>query len=442
MPNFQKDFRSSFYTLVFLFFSTALLAQPKDNSPYTRIGLGENIYNSLSNAGFGGLSAAYSDALHVNVQNPASYAWLNTATFEAGFFAEHSNYEFGDQSSNNWSGNLSHIVLAFPMHNALNDVLSKKERKLHWGMSFALLPNSIVGYDIENIAINENQDTTTNAYLGAGGTNKLVWGNAVRYKNFSVGANLGLMFGQLESTRNLRFNDLNNVYDDIFKDNISVRGFIWSLGAQQLIKLETQKKDDKVYTGKALIVGAYGNAGTKFNTNSTFLRMRENVFISHKDTLEYVEDQEGKGKLPAEITFGIMYQNPGKLRLGAEFYTGRWSNYENDAKPETLVDSRRIAVGAEYIPEIGSYNSYLKRIRYRVGAYHQTDPRLEDLDKYALTIGFGLPVILPRQQTSFVNLAFEFGKFDTPDAIKENFIKLSLGFTLNDSSWFFKRKFG
>jgi hypothetical protein len=83
-----------------------------------------------------------------------------------------------------------------------------------------------------------------------------------------------------------------------------------------------------------------------------------------------------------------------------------------------------------------------KRIRYRAGFYHRTDPRLEDLKQYALTLGFGLPVILPRQQTSFVNLAFEFGKFDTANAIKENFVKMSLGFTLNDSSWFFKRKFG
>jgi hypothetical protein len=429
-------------TLVFLFFSTALFAQPKDNSPYTRIGLGENIYNSLSNAGFAGLSAAYCDALHINVQNPAAYAWLNTATFEAGLYTEHSNYEFGDQSSSNWSGNLSHIALAFPMHNNLNDVLSKKERRLHWGMSFALLPNSTIGYDIQTTDINEYQDTTQSSYLGTGGTNKLVWGNAVRYKNFSAGANLGLLFGQLERTTNLIFSQLDNVYDDKFQDNISIRGFIWSLGVQQLIPLEAQKPEDKIYTGKSLIVGAYGNAATKFNTNSTALAIRNNALIFHSDTLLNVQDQEGNGKLPAEITLGVMYQNPGKLRLGAEFYSGKWSNYENDAKPETLFDSRRVSVGAEYIPEIGSYNNYLKRIRYRAGFYHQTDPRLNDLKKYAVTVGFGLPVILPRQQTSFVNLAFEFGRFDTANAIKEGFVKMSLGFTLNDSSWFYKRKFG
>lgn len=429
-------------TLVFMFFSTVLLAQPKDNSPYSRIGLGENIYNSLSSSGFAGLSAAYNDALHINLQNPAAYAWLSTATFEAGLYAEHATLKLGDESSENWSGNLSHLALAFPIHNSLNDVLTKKKRKLHWGMSFALVPNSTVGYDIETTAISTEADTTINTYKGSGGTNKFLWGNAVRYKNFSAGANVGFMFGQLESTRELAFVDLPISYSDIFKDNISVRGFIWSLGAQQQIMLEPKKPDEAFYTGKSLIIGAYGNAATNFDTRSNFLRMRYNPTIGHRDTLAYEEDQEGTGKLPAEGTIGVMYQNPGKLRLGAEFNAGKWSNYENEAKPETLFDSRRVAVGAEYIPDISSYNNYLKRIRYRAGFYHRTDPRLDDLKQYALTVGFGLPVILPRQQTSFVNLAFEFGKYDTANAIKENFVKMSLGFTLNDSSWFFKRKFG
>lgn len=442
MPNFLKDFRGCLTTLLLLFFATVLWAQPKDNSPYSRLGIGEITNPTLSAGGFAGLSAGYADALHINLQNPASLAWLNTATFEAGIYAEHANFKFGDQQSNTWTGNLSHLALAFPIHNTLNDVLDKKKRKLRWGMSLALLPYSQIGYDIETTTAYPEVDTTVNTYQGTGGTNKFTWGNAVRYKNFSAGLNLGLMFGQLESTRSVRFLSLPNSYQDIFKDNIGVRGFVWSMGAQQLIQLEKKKTEEEMYTGKSLIVGAYGNSATNFNTNSTVLRMGYNPVLGHRDTSVYEEDQKGSGKLPAEWTIGAMYQNPGKLRLGAEFSMGNWSEYENEAKPEVLFDSRRIAVGAEFIPDISSYNNYMKRIRYRAGFYHRTDPRLDDLKQYALTVGFGLPVILPRQQTSFVNLSFEFGRFDTSDAIQENFVKMGLGFTLNDSSWFFKRKFG
>ncbi|MBI5916676.1 MAG: hypothetical protein HY842_14965 [Bacteroidetes bacterium] len=442
MLNFQKVFRGGLTTLPFLFFTLILSAQPKDNAPYSRIGLGELANHSLSSVGFAGLSAAYIDPLHINLQNPASYAWLNAATFEVGMYAEHANLEFKGEKASIWTGNASHLALAFPMRNALNDVLSKKKRKVFWGMNLALLPNTSVGYDIETTEAIPEVDTTVNIYQGTGGTNKLLWGNAVRYKNFSGGVNIGYLFGQLESTRAVSFPNLPVSYQDIFKDNISVRGLLWSAGAQYQFNLEKKKTEEEVYTGKSLIVGAYGNTATNFNTRSTVLRIRDNPTYNQSDTLQFLEDDEGNGKLPAEWTLGFMYQNPGKLRVGAEYNFAGWSKYENEAKEETLYDSYRVAVGAEYIPDISSYNNYLKRIRYRAGFYHRTDPRLDDLTQTAFTLGVGLPVILARQKTSFVNVAVELGQYNTSDAIKESFVKIALGFTLNDNSWFFKRKFG
>lgn len=442
MPNARKAFKHCLSTLPLLFLTSLLLAQPKDNSPYSLIGLGENISATLSASGFGGMTAAYADPLHINLQNPAALGSLNVATFEAGLYAEHANLKAGGTTAKAWSGNLSHLALAFPMRNTLNDVLEKRKRTLHWSMGLALLPNTVVGYDIETIRAYPEIDTTTNRFEGTGGTNKLLWSNAVRYKNFSFGVNLGYLFGQLESKRSVYFNDLPLSFSDEFQDNISIRGFLWSVGAQQVVQLESKKKGDEIYTGKALILGVYGNSPTSFNTRSTFLRLRQNETFGFRDTLSISENQKDKGKMPAEVTFGAMYQNPGKFRFGAEYYFGKWSNYENEAKPEELFDSQRIAVGAEYIPDIGSYNNYLKRIRYRVGFYHRSDPRLDDLKQYALTFGIGLPVILPRQQTSFVNFSVELGRYDTSNAIQENFVKMALGFTLNDSSWFFKRKFG
>jgi hypothetical protein len=79
-----------------------------------------------------------------------------------------------------------------------------------------------------------------------------------------------------------------------------------------------------------------------------------------------------------------------------------------------------------------------------LGAFYENDPRTfngDQLSKRGVTVGLGLPLTLPRQQTSFVNLAFEGGQFGLQDVITENYIKMTLGFTLNDNSWFFKRKF-
>jgi len=82
----------------------------------------------------------------------------------------------------------------------------------------------------------------------------------------------------------------------------------------------------------------------------------------------------------------------------------------------------------------------LKRVAYRIGGYYFDDPRQDDIKAYALTIGAGFPIVMSRNRTSFVNLAFEYGS-QISDSIDEDFWRINLGFTLNDNSWFFKRKF-
>jgi hypothetical protein len=113
--------------------------------------------------------------------------------------------------------------------------------------------------------------------------------------------------------------------------------------------------------------------------------------------------------------------------------------------PDELKDSYQISFGGELIPEYNSYNSYLKKLRYRVGAFYGTDPRSDGFNKqltsYGITLGLGLPIILPRQQVSFLDLAFEFGQFGSDQGLQENYINMTIGFTLNDDKWFFKRKF-
>ncbi len=428
----------------FLLSYTALLAQPKDNSPYSIIGLGEEVSHALSSAAFGGLTAAYYDPLNVNWQNPASLGWLGAATFEMGMYAERSIIETKDQSSEVLSGNLSHLMLAFPVRNSLNDILENRKRKFYWGMNLAVVPSTSVGYDIQTEESNTVSDSILNIFQGSGGTNKLIWGNGVRYENFSAGINLQYIFGQLESTREVRIRDIGPAFYNQFVDNISVRGLQFSFGLQY--KLDLDKKLDEngiAVSDKSLVFGLYGNPRSSFSTRTTALRIgiNDNLLPIVRDTLLNELDVDQKGKLPAEWTFGVMFQQRNRLRAGVEFSFANWSKYENEAKPDQLFNSTKFAAGVEYSPDATSYNNYLKRIRYRVGFRYEDDPRLKDLKEFALTFGFGLPVILPRGKTSFVNLGFELGQFQTDGGIDETFMKMSLGFTLNDGTWFYKRKF-
>ncbi len=418
------------------------LAQPKDNAPYSRIGLGEGVHHSLSSMGYGGLTAAFVDPLLLNYLNPASHSWLSATAFEAGSYFDRSKLQFGGQTTTVLSGNLTHLALAFPMRNPLNDVLEKKQRDWFWGMGVALIPFTSVGYDIRTENVLPEVDTVLNIFQGTGGTNKLVWGNSWRYKNFSFGVNLMYLFGRIESERRVQFNSLEASYDNLFYDNMTIRAFQWSLGVQYRHTL--WQDPDNARNSKSLVFGLYGNPSAGFTTKTELLRLRENFTYSPPqiDTLLAEDELKQKGTLPAEFTLGLMYEDARRLKLGVEYTFANWSQYENEAKPENLYNAYTFSVGAQYAPNSSSYNNYWQRVRYRAGFYFGKDPRLEDLKKSALTLGLGLPVILPRQQTSFVNIGVEIGRLNTDNGIKENFMKIALGFTLNDTSWFFKRKFG
>ena len=75
-------------TTLFTLITIVAVAQPKMNSPYTRYGLGDLAPRHLAvQTGRGGLTTAFNDPFHLNLANPASFAYLRTTTLETGLFA-------------------------------------------------------------------------------------------------------------------------------------------------------------------------------------------------------------------------------------------------------------------------------------------------------------------------------------------------------------------
>ncbi len=427
-----------------------LLAQsedirPKGNSPYSRFGLGDPVSQFYAAAGgMGGLTAGFQDPFNLNTQNPASLASLQATAFEVGVFGKYANLQGRNSTSDDaWSGNLNYIALGFPLINPVSKVLDKRTSPWNFGMSLSLQPFSTIAYDIRSdVDYGGEIQTTTNIFKGNGGTYRLQWGNGVKYKNFSAGVALGYFFGKMTDSKRIEFDSIALAYGTEFLDEISVSGFVWNAGAQYTF--EFGKKDRNQVSPKRLTLGVYGNTATNFNTNTSQLYVR-NIFYAPTDTLLYTIGTKDKGTLPTQLTAGFMYERLNKFRIGAEYSIAQWSEYKNGAKPnDELTDANRAAIGVEYIPEYNSYDSYFSRVRYRAGFSYANDPRTingDQLQELSVSIGLGFPIILPRQQTSFVNLSIEGGQFGLSEVIKENFVRMTLGFTLNDNTWFFKRKF-
>ncbi|NJL74370.1 MAG: hypothetical protein HC892_04295 [Saprospiraceae bacterium] len=224
-----------FFTLfVFSFTCQWSVAQittdPTSNSPYSRLGLGDPVGQYFSsNAGMAGISSVYHHPYHLNVLNPASHGWLRSTAFEVGVFAKFTALDSQGASTQEWDGNLNYLAIGFPLRNPINESLDRKEPDFGWGMSFSLIPNTIVNYDIETSS-EVGGENTIGAFKGEGGTYKLYWGNGFRYKYFSAGLNLGYLFGRIRNTRLLFLEDEFAYYSDNFADDISVNGFVWNLG--------------------------------------------------------------------------------------------------------------------------------------------------------------------------------------------------------------------
>jgi hypothetical protein len=431
--------------------------QPKENSPFSRFGLGNLSPQYLaSTAGMGGMTAAYRDPYHYNPMNPASLSALRLTDFDFGLYAKNTSITDNKNSLNGWSGNINHVAIGFPTYSFINEIYDRKPRELRWAMGLALMPYNTMGYLIETQGVSPNNTIDSavvkNIFLGSGGSYRLMWGNGVSYKGLSAGINLGYLFGKMSYFRQNLLVDPNfNTYANNGQDSYTMGSFFWNVGLQYTITLDPKSKYGEKGDKKHIIIGGYTNPSFKMNTTASRIFKRQ--LLSRGSTravqsaiISDESDIENVGTLPSETTIGVNYENGSKFRGGIEYSSSSWSQYNNkaDLRFEPLKDASQFSVGAEFVLNKSKLKPDEEKIHWRVGYRAGTDPRVfnnEQVKKSAITFGLGLPMRVGRgAQISFMDLGIEYGKIGT-EKIVENYWRISLGFTLNDNSWFLKQRY-
>ncbi|MCZ2102585.1 MAG: hypothetical protein LC107_13735 [Chitinophagales bacterium] len=435
---------------VFGFLSIAE-AQQNDNSPYSRFGIGDIADDHFNNTRhMGGLGASYIDGYSINIVNPASYAFLNATAFDVGIFAKATSLKDNNYKSNIWTGNLDYLSLAFPLTNPINAAYDGIVRKYKWAMNITLKPHSNVNYNISSVDSTSVGKPFNRNYLGSGGSYKLLWGNAINYKRFGLGLNMGYLFGNMNYTRNVIFDDTDYAYNDYYSNDYNIKGFIWNAGliyTDILNKGEIEK--NKITPIKRISAGFHFNSNSAFSTSSNinhFLVQHITSGTDIIDTVNIAKDIKGKGKLPAEIGVGATYYNGEKYAIGFNYERSLWSQYFNEGSGEikgSLTDVNKFTIGGYYRPDYKSYDNYFKRVYYRYGVYYTSNPKEfngEAVNAYGLTLGMGMPFVFQRKVSS-VNFGITAGTRGVNAPIQEKFVKFSLGVTFNDDEWFLQRKY-
>ena len=434
------------YTLLSICFTGFAYSQSTDNSPYSRLGLGDVTSSSLNGLYLmGDLGSSYVSTTALNPVNPASYGFLDYTVFDVGLYAKYTS--LSDQNNNDrlWSGNLEYFSLGFPLRNINNEIFDKVDKPYKWGMNFMIKPFSTVNYSIISTDSIPEVGAIQREYEGNGGTYTLNWGTGYRYKNFGVGANVGFLFGNISNEQYIDVPSDNLELIDIVINDYNIQGFVYNVGLIYKYQLnKAQVQADKSVSKKFITFGLRGNTSTPFVTDQEYLHIGQNATTVLLDTLDYQTGVMGSGNLPSTIGFGAHYTSGVKFGFGADFEYSNWSNYTNEARPnQDLNDSYKVSVGGSYLPDERGFGNFFERITYIYGAYYKSDPRTFDnknLTQYGVTLGLSMPFFY-QKTFSRVNLGADFGRKGIGSPIEENYIQIKLGINFNDDQWFLKTRY-
>jgi tetrahydromethanopterin S-methyltransferase subunit F len=430
-------------TLFLLMLSAGfVIAQPKVNSPLSHLGIGEEVLNQGHHLEMmGGLYAGFNDAALVNTVNPAALGFMKLTALDVAVSAGSHELISGDQSSRSNVGALHHLTLAFPLQNTISEVLERKSGKSSWVMALDLRSNTNVGYSVSVIDSLNDVGRFRRTYDGSGGTYNFGWLTSYRFGNFSFGADIGVLFGNIESRREVTFLELLNPANDVFEDDINVNAFRWKLGAQY--RLQLNKGEDNDLRKRYLSIGIYGHSNSDMSTSGTSFYTSNRLIGGIVDTLLNETEVEGSGVYPGRIGFGMYMQPDDRWTVGFNAELNNWSAYESDALSLGEFDNGfKLGVGGSLRPDADAFGNYFKRVFYKGGFQYGRDGRINNgtnVTNYQVNFGMTMPFYYLRQ-ISHVHLGFNYRRTDA-GSIKENYYGVSLGVTFNDNQWFLQRKF-
>jgi hypothetical protein len=446
----------SICTIIAFFFVSVSFAQ--DNSPYSRYGLGNAVPpTNIITRGMGGISTGYADFLSVNFNNPASYSSFQgipelrskklqsgRVLLDVGVNIESRTLRVPNdpQKFTSSNGLFSYIQVGVPL-------------RKNWGLSFGLRPLTRIGYKIDqrqqlfNPGTTNLIDSALTQFTGTGGSYLPSIGTGFAIKNFSVGVNMGYLFGRKETTtRRALFNDTVTYRSSVHTTNTSFGNIFFNGGAQYRINFEG---DANTPRQTYLRLGVSGNLQQNIKATQDVLRQSfaGDGTSDIADTVSSKRDVKGTIIYPSSYTAGFVLEHrtekgAGWL-VGTDLTQGKWNNYRYYGATDLVHDNWQLHVGGQYRPEPAK--SYLSNIAYRAGFFVGQDyiRVQEGLPQFGLTFGVGLPVANYNRQSlgqfTILNLALEYERRGNNDnLIKENMFRLSVGLNFSDL-WFNKRKY-
>ncbi len=496
MLRIRKYFHQ-FILLCGVLFCQEAFSQNSSTSPYSRYGIGDLLFSGFAkNLGMGGIGQGLNQGLYLNPINPASYSSLWLTTYDAGIQLSTVELATKQLSQNVNTAALGYFAFGFP-------VKTQKWGMGFGLLPYSNVGYSVEEYKSENLLIPENhtfngsgglnQFYVTNGFslaknFSAGLTASYLFGviNQDRRVEFFDASYFNTNISNASSLGWFHFNlGLQYTFDSL---RIAPSDSIRSIDAQIRIDKDSLKKIDVLLatlvdgadksqmlsqrssvdsaivanlSARKLISTRCSKSNWDLNFGLTFapatnLRGRQSVLAYNfryvdptnrdqvviRDTVQNTSGVKGDVHLPFSAGIGFTMKKGNRWLFGADFSLQQWSDFTYFGQSDSLVDSWKVSVGGQFTPNDRSVKAYWKQIQYRAGVhYAKSFLNLNGvhLEEMGASLGFGFPV---RRAGTTAHIAAEFGKRGTlqNNLIEEKYLRLTIGFTLNDR-WFIKPKY-
>jgi len=407
-----------------LLLSAPLFAQNMAASPYSSSGLGERVFQGTqATRHMGGLDV-FTDSIHANLNNPASYGFLKFTTYSVGVNYTNNNLATSSEVQNSDLASLDYLAVSIPTK--------------RFSFGFGLVPYSAIGYRIEGL--NQNSETAVfNRYEGSGGLNQTYFSLGIPLTNyFSVGTTLNYNFGNLFYRSGQYLDGVDN--GTFLANESSVSGFSYQLSAQLKVPLKNK------YQAQAMF--SYQPEGLLDAQNSRVYYIQS---LSRETIIDFTEiELVGTGLDRTDLSLsrttktGLGFGKNQSWFFGVQYNLIKSATFKNEffeRKNISYQDAKKWVVGGYFIPDYTSFTSFWSRVVYRFG--FRTEQMSSVINNIPLTetgITFGLG--LPLAGLSNANVGIEISKRGQKDAglVQETIVALRVGLSLNDI-WFIKRKY-
>ncbi|MGW8121754.1 hypothetical protein ACV07N_03770 [Roseivirga echinicomitans] len=408
-------------------FCTSLEAQFTQSS-YSAFGVGDINWGGYSqNAGSGGFGISYNNKFFHNNLNPALTASNYEAIFQIGASFDSRTFNNGDESYSSFTGGFKDFAFSLPI----------KYGK--WNMALGLTPYTSVNYGIIQTSPGPENSIKISQLSGSGGIDEAYMTHALRLGNFLVGLKTSYLFGSIERDTEFLLSGIPSLTfsSSIYNERRSFSDVTASVGLAYKVEVKENH---------FLNFGAFYNleANVRSRNLTRFESQDINGNIFSSDTLKNNVDTDIS--IPQRIGFGVSYEKSQRFAFGIDVQAQPWSQYidETGLASGSFGDAFRIAVGGELLPnpEVSKAGA---RITYRFGLHYEKTPYLinsQEVNDFGINFGTSLP-LNGFWGVSNLNLGATFGNRGnvTDGLIRENYLKLSIGFSLQDQTWFARQKY-